>query len=122
MSRFRLWPVVFVLGTAAAAPLQAAESMAGRWAKDATACAAAAAQAPLIVTDYALRWGDDFCRIGRQYRTGDTLHLEAFCFGGKGERTIPISLRLAGDRIVVTWDRAARGELRRCPEKGGNAE
>ena len=114
MSAFRLWPVVLALGTAVTAPIQAAESMTGRWAQDAAACSVAAAKAPLIVSDTALRWGDDVCRIGAQYRTGDTLHLEAFCFGDRGERTIPISLRLAGDRIVVTWNRVVRGKLRRC--------
>jgi hypothetical protein len=116
MKAFRLWPVVVLLGAGFATALQAAEPMTGRWASDAAGCAASgpATKPLLIVSDYALRWGDEVCRLGRQYRTGDTLHLEAFCWRGRGERTIPVSLRLAGDRIFVTWDRAARGELRRC--------
>ena len=119
MRALRPWPAVIPLAAFLATPVQAAESMTGRWAQDAAACSAAAAKAPLIVSDTALRWGDDVCRIGAQYRTGDTLHLEAFCFGDRGKRTIPISLRLAGDRIVVTWNRVSRGELRRCPVKRG---
>jgi hypothetical protein len=116
MSEFRLWPVVLALGAAVTTPIHAAESMAGRWARDDAACSATAAKL-LIVSDTALRWGEEVCRLGRQYRTGDTLHLEAFCDGEQGKRTIPVSLRLAGHRIVVTWNRAARGELRRCPNE-----
>jgi hypothetical protein len=114
MSAFRFWPVVLALGAAVTTTIHAAESMAGRWAENAAACSTDAAKAPLIVSDTTLRWGDDVCRIGAQYRTGDTLHLEAFCFGDGSRRAIPVSLRLHGDRIVVTWNRAARGELRRC--------
>ena len=115
MSAFRLWPVVLALGATVATASRGAESMSGRWAENAAACSAGAANAPLIVSDTTLRWGDEVCRIGAQYRTGDTLHLEAFCFGDASRRAIPVSLRLRGDRVVVTWNRAASGELRRCP-------
>ena len=115
MGKFRLWPAVVVLG-ASISTIQAAESMSGRWAEDATACAAfATAKSALVVSETAIRWRDETCRTGRQYRTGDTLHVEAFCYGGSGERTIPVSLRLAGDRIVVTWARVVQGQLQRCP-------
>ncbi len=119
MNALRPWPLTIALAVLLATSPRAAESMAGRWASDSTGCSASAAGAnsPLIVSDYALRWGDEACRIGAQYRTGDTLHLEAFCRNGRHKRKIPISLRLAGDRIVVTWNRASRGELRRCPRE-----
>ena len=115
MGKFRPWAAVAavsaVIGTA-----QAAESMGGRWAEDAAACAAfRSAKSPLVVSDTAIRWRDEVCRTGRQYRTGDTLHIEAFCRGDAGERTIPVSLRLAGDHIVVNWARVLQGQLQRCP-------
>ncbi len=114
MNAFRLWPPLLIFGVAANGAY-AAEPMTGRWAQDAAACSGGMEKPLLIVSDTALRWGDDDCRIGAQYRTSDTLHLEAFCLGAHGKRTIPISLRPAGDRIFVTWNRAARGQLRRCP-------
>ncbi|HXX26161.1 MAG TPA: hypothetical protein VEJ40_05845 [Pseudolabrys sp.] len=113
MRKFRLWPAVAVLGSIGVA--QGAESMSGRWAEDEAACAAfGTAKSPLVVSDTSLRWRDETCRTGRQYRTGDTLHVEAFCHGDTGERTIPVSLRLAGDRIVVSWARVLQGQLQRC--------
>lgn len=119
MNALRPWPLTIALAVLLATSPRAAESMAGRWASDSTGCSAsgAGANSPLIVSDYALRWSGEACRIGAQYRTGDTLHLEAFCRNGRHKRKIPISLRLAGDRIVVTWNRASRGELRRCPRE-----
>lgn len=116
MSSFRLWPAVFVLGATITTPIHAAEPITGRWAEDAATCSASvlAAHSAPIVTDSALRWREDVCRIGRQYRTGDTLHLEAFCRGDGREHVIPVSLRLAGDRIFVTWGHATQGQLQRC--------
>jgi hypothetical protein len=119
MNALRPWPLAILLAAWLATPPEAAESMAGRWASDSAGCSAsgAGAKAPLIVSDYSLRWGDEACRIGAQYRTGDTLHLDAFCRNGGHKRRIPISLRLAGDHIIVIWNRAPRGELWRCPRE-----
>ena len=105
------------LVASAATPLNAAEPMIGRWAADPSLCAGSGAsgQALLVLTQQALHWSGDVCSIGRSYRTGDTLHLEAFCTDKAGKHRIPVSLRLHGDRIFVTWNRAPRGELRRCP-------
>ena len=101
-----------------AAPVQAADSVDGRWAADASSCSvfgATQAQSPLIVSDSAVRWYTDACRIARMYKTGDTVHIQALCWGEGGERSIPVSLRPHAGRLVVTWDRGARGELQRCP-------
>jgi hypothetical protein len=97
---------------------QAAESVNGRWAADPSSCSGfslTAAQSPLIVTDYAVRWIGDSCRIARMYKTGDTVHIQALCWGVDGERSVPVSLRPRSGRLSVTWDRGARGELKRCP-------
>jgi len=66
-------------------------------------------QSPLIVTNHALRWSVDVCRIERTYKAGDTVHIQARCWGDGG-----VSPRLQTGRLLVTWERGARGELRRC--------
>ena len=88
----------------------AAQPMDGRWAADPSACAEAA----LVVSTGTLRWAEEVCRIGRSYRAGNTLYLEAFCAGATHGRGIAVTLRLAGDRIFVTWNRVSRGALSRC--------
>ena len=110
--------LAFVLSAASATTVPAAESITGRWAVDEAACArlhGAPAQSPLVVTERALRWSSEDCRIERTYKTGDTVHIQAKCWGGGGEKSIPVSLRPQGGKLLVTWDRGARGALRRCP-------
>jgi hypothetical protein len=112
------WKVaaLFAMLTANAMPAHAAETINGRWAADPSACSSfgIAAQSPLVVSDTAVRWHDDACRIARMYKTGDTVHIQAMCRTLSGERSIPVSLRPHGGMLAVTWDRARRGELRRC--------
>jgi hypothetical protein len=113
------WKVAAVLAvlTAGAMPACANEAINGRWAVDASACSyfgAKPEQSPLIVSDYAVRWHDDACRIARMYKTGDTVHIQALCWSFAGKRSIPVSLRPHGGLLSVTWDRARHGELRRC--------
>ncbi len=115
----------FVCGVAAALTMavnvpgsEAAESVTGRWAVDEAACArwfGPAAQSPLIVSETSLRWSSDACRIARSYKAGETVHIQALCWGDAGERSVPVSLRPLGGKLLVTWDRGARGALRRCP-------
>jgi len=93
----------------------ATDTVTGRWAADPSACSFFGAQSPLVVTDYAVRWFGDSCRIGRMYKTGDTVHIQAFCWSQAGERSIPVSLHPHAGRLSVTWDHGARGDLRRCP-------
>lgn len=110
------WAVTFAVLAASIAPLAAAETVNGRWAADPAACSyfGSAEQSPLIVSDNAVRWRDDTCRIARMYKTGDTVHIQAMCWSLSGERSIPVSLRRHGGLLQVTWDRARRGEMRRC--------
>ena len=110
--------LAFVVSAASATAVPAAEPVTGRWAVDESACArffGTPAQSPLVVTERALRWSSDACRIERTYKTGDTVHIQAMCWGEGGEKSIPVSLRPHGGRLAVTWDRGARGNLRRCP-------
>jgi hypothetical protein len=96
--------------------LHAAERMNGRWAADPSACAGPGpAPAVLVVTNDALRWSGDSCRIGRVYRTGDTVYLEARCSGEAGNHSVPVTLHMRGDRMHMRWGHGAIADLRRCP-------
>ena len=110
--------VLMALSFLNATSSQAGESVTGRWAANPTSCegfAGTGAESPLVVTNYAVRWSGDSCRIGRMYKTGDTVHIQAFCWGETGERSIPVSLHPHDKRLSVTWDRGALGDLQRCP-------
>jgi hypothetical protein len=114
---FVKFAVALALLAASLTRVPAEESVTGRWAADPAGCAmfgASAAQSPLVVTDSAVRWHDDACRIARVYKTGDTVHIQALCWGLAGERSIPVSLRPHGGMLSVSWDRARRSDLRRC--------
>jgi hypothetical protein len=115
MKVLRVTALAFVLLAVGVSTASAAEPVTGRWAMDPASCSSFGAARPLIVTDTALRWRDDACRIARMYKAGDTVHIQAQCFGADGERSIPVSLRLRGDRLEVRWDRNAAGNMRRCP-------
>jgi hypothetical protein len=118
MKIVRFAAVVFILSAVNATTSDATETITGRWALDESSCTrffGTAAQSPLVVTDTALRWSDDVCRIERTYKTGDTVHIQAICWGDGGGHSIPVSLRPHSGRLSVTWDHGARGELRRCP-------
>ncbi len=96
---------------------RAGETVTGRWAADPLSCSGfggTAAQSRLVVTNYGVRWSGDACRIGRMYKTGDTVHIQAFCWGEAGERSIPVSLHPHAGRLL-TWDRGALGDMQRCP-------
>ena len=104
---------VAVLLTCASA--QATDTVTGRWAADPAACEGGFfAPSPLVVTSYTVRWQGDTCRIGRMYKAGETIYIQALCWDPAGERSIPVSLRPHGGKLAVSWDRAPRGEFRRC--------
>ncbi|MDP2411942.1 MAG: hypothetical protein Q8M26_16860 [Pseudolabrys sp.] len=110
--------MVAVLTVLGATSLWAAETIHGRWAADPAHCwgdGATPALSPLVVTSYAVRWLGDTCRVGRMYKTGETVHIQAFCWGAEGERAIPVSMQPVRGRLQVTWNRATRADLRRCP-------
>jgi hypothetical protein len=92
----------------------APEPITGRWAANDEACALFGGS-PLVVSDYAVRWANDACRVGRMSKTGDTVHIQALCWGEGGERSIPVALRAHAGRLAVSWDRSRRGDLKRCP-------
>jgi hypothetical protein len=101
-----------VLAVLGATALHAAEAMNGRWAAEPSACTGVGpAPALLVVMNEAVRWSDDICRIGRAYRTGDTLYLAALC---EGRRTISVTMRRHGNRMQLRWGRGITANLHRC--------
>lgn len=109
--------LVLGLLAGAGAGAHAADSVTGRWALDPSACSGLSfsdAQTPLVVTDYSVRWRGDACRIARMYKAGDTVHIQADCWGVTGERSVPVSLRPHAGKLQLRWDRVASGDLRRC--------
>ena len=100
---------------ASCVPSLAADQLTGRWAADEAACEGGIfTTSPLVVTSYAVRWQGDSCRIGRMYKAGETIYIQALCWSADGERSIPVSLRPRAGRLALTWDRTPRGDLRRC--------
>ena len=113
MSFLKCAAALALLAAAGLGLAHADPAVTGRWAADPSACSSFA-RSPLVVTGHALRWHEDACRIARTYKTGDTVHIQAKCWTGSGERSIPVSLRPHGGLLAVTWNRARRGDLRRC--------
>jgi hypothetical protein len=113
------WKCVAVaLSLFGATSAHAAESLNGRWAADDAACWGSGetpAKSPFVVSSYAVRWLGDTCRVGRMYKTGDTVHLQATCWGADGERSIPVSMTPHAGKLAVVWNRGAHGNLQRCP-------
>ena len=96
----------------------AAEPILGRWAIDPQGCKVegdTAETAPLFVTQNTVKWFVAHCRIGKSYKIGKALHIQARCTG-EGERyTIPITLDLVEpNRLVVTWDKSRVKDMMRC--------
>ncbi len=107
--------VLAALAVAFCVPAHAAEKLTGRWAADKAACDGGFfAATPLVVTSYAVRWQGDSCRIGRMYKAGEAVYIQALCWGADGERSVPVSLHPRAGKLALTWDRTPRGELQRC--------
>jgi hypothetical protein len=118
MKYWKFSAVLMALSILNATSSQAGELVTGRWAANPSSCegfAGLGAQSPLVVTNYAVRWQGDSCRIGRMYKTGETIYIQAFCWGETGEKSIPVSLHPHAGRLSVTWDHGTRGDLQRCP-------
>lgn len=95
----------------------AVEDFVGRWAIDPAACTGlagtTAATAALVATETDVRWFPGTCRIGKMYKLGQAVYIQARCFGDSAS-DIPITLDARGDRLRVTWNKAKTEELRRC--------
>ena len=98
----------------AAMPAYAAEPFIGRWAVNAAACSGPGdtpANAVLVATATSLSWLGSYCRVGKIYKVGEAIYLEARCWDA-GD--LPATLVVQGDRMQVTWNRARLPDMRRC--------
>jgi len=102
---------------AGAGPADAAEAFVGRWAISPQACTGygnTLLTAPLVASDTTVRWYQGACRIGKMYKLGTAVYIQAHCDGETTADT-PITLDARGaDRLRVTWNRGKTEELRRC--------
>ena len=95
----------------------AEESFIGRWSIDPAGCTSegdTASTAPLIATATSVRWFVASCRIGKMYKIGQEVHLQAHCSNEGKIVSTPITLDARGDRMRVTWDGVKVEEMRRC--------
>lgn len=99
---------------AAVVPASAAEPFDGRWAADARACASESAAASLRVNALSLQWGDAACLVRTSYRVRDAWHIGARCWGEGAISSVPITLRMRGEHLLLGWAGAPAEELRRC--------
>jgi hypothetical protein len=108
--------IAAVLGAAAQSPAPGAEAFVGRWAVSPSACwgyGGTATTAPLIASNTAVRWYLGDCRIGKMYKLGHAVYIQARCFGDQSADAA-ITLDAKGDRMRVTWNRGHPTELQRC--------
>ena len=106
---------VLVLATIDGA--MAAEPFIGRWAIDPAGCTAegdTSSTAPLYATATSVKWFVAHCRIGKMYKIGYAVHIQARCSNEGKMVTTPITLDARGDRMRVTWDGVKVKEMRRC--------
>jgi hypothetical protein len=99
---------------------QAAETWTGRWAADSASCSALGASGSMLyASDSSLRFADSSCRIGKIYKVGKSVHIQAHCSEGGENRDISVTLTLqqtsAGERLAVTWGNRAVKDMQRCP-------
>ena len=99
----------------AAAAARAAEPFGGRWSADARACASESVMVSLLrINSLSLQWGDAACLVRTSYRVRDAWHIGARCWGEGAISSVPITLRMRGEHLLLRWAGAPAEELRRC--------
>src|SRR5262249_24068793 len=108
--------ILVLAGGLVVTPAMAAEPFDGRWAADLSRCAGEGGPASrLIVSSHALRWREAVCAIRTSYRVGDAWHIGARCWAAGASSSVPIKLRMRGERMLLDWAGAPAEELQRCP-------
>ena len=112
MLRRLVWAACAIGATAGTAG--AAEAFVGRWAISPAACSGygnTLLTAPLIASDTTVRWYQGACRIGKMYKLGTAVYIQARCDEDTTTDT-PITLDARGaERLRVTWN---RGRTENC--------
>jgi hypothetical protein len=116
MGRGRFWLAGVALALAGSAHAQ--EPINGRWAIDPQGCQIdgdTSETAPLYVTDKTLKWWVASCRVGKSYKIGNALYIQARCSNEGARHSIAVKLDLVGsDKLAVTWDGGKIQDMRRC--------
>jgi hypothetical protein len=111
------WGAVCVLGLMAAGAAEAADSHIGRWAIDPIGCTIdgdTSATAPMYVSSTTVKWLVASCTIGKMYKVGNAVHIQARCSNEGKIVSTPITLEPHGDRMRVTWNGSKIEDMRRC--------
>ena len=108
--------VLLAAALAAAVPAAAGAPFDGRWSGDPQGCGSGSAAPSFVVIDaLSLQWREATCVVRTSYRVGPAWHIGARCWGEGAVSSVPITLRMRGERLVLDWAGAPAEELRRCP-------
>ncbi len=113
----RLVLAVFAASVGLVSSALAVEPFVGRWAINPIGCTSdgdTSQTAPLIATNTSINWFVASCRIGKMYKVGQAVHIQAHCSSEGKIRSTPVTLEARGDRMRVTWDGVKVEEMRRC--------
>jgi len=117
MNLYRVLGAACVVGTLSVGSVEAEEMFIGRWAATPSACSgfggSDAKSAALVASGSSVSWYPGNCRIGKMYKLGQAVYIQAHCYGDGGG-DVPITLDPKGDRMKVTWNRGKTEELQRC--------
>jgi hypothetical protein len=96
----------------------AEEPINGRWAIDPQGCKIdgdTSETASLYVTNKTLKWWVADCRVGKSYKVGNALYIQARCSNEGARHSLSVKLDLVSrDRLAVTWGGSKTSEMRRC--------
>ncbi len=110
--------IVAGLGLAAASPAGAAEPFLGRWVADLKHCTQegdTAETMPVIVRPRTLEWFVARCSYRGSTKRAGQWHIKARCSAEGETSTTPITLRLRGGRLLLSWGGPPVIERQRCP-------
>ena len=94
----------------------AAEFFVGRWTSNPAICSGEVGSArPMIVTENSLHRSALSCRIGKMYKAGRAVYIQAYCSADGRMSTVPVTLEERGQRLGVTWNNGQMEEMQRCP-------
>lgn len=117
MNLYRVLGAACIAGALGVGSAKAEEMFVGRWAATPSACSvfggSDAKSAALVASGSSVSWYPGNCRIGKMYKLGHAVYIQAHCYGDGGG-DVPITLDPKGDRMKVTWNRGKTEELQRC--------
>jgi hypothetical protein len=106
------------IGAGFAGPALSQEPINGRWAIDPQGCRIdgdTSETAPLYITAKTIKWWVADCRIGKSYKVGNALYIQARCSNEGARHSLAVKLDLVGrDRLAVTWGGSKVKEMQRC--------